>query len=70
MDLDTIKKYIGHKIYIVLKSGFKYKFFFEEKYLVDNTKLSFTGMNGEPVDFYITEISFITYSKDGGQNGK
>lgn len=63
MDKETIQKYIGHKVFLTLRNGLKYKIFLKEECLVEE-KLSFTGKFGEPIDLEISEISFITISNE------
>ena len=63
MDKETIKKYIGHKVFLTLRNGLKYKIILNQECIVENN-LSFTGKYGEPIDLEISEISFITVSND------
>lgn len=63
MDKETIQKYIGHKVFLTLRNGLKYKILLKEECLVEET-LSFTGKFGEPIDLEISEISFITISNE------
>ena len=63
MDKEIIKKYIGHKVFLTLRNGLKYKILLLPKCIIENN-LSFTGKYGEPIDLEISEISFITISND------
>lgn len=63
MDKETIKKYIGHKVFLTLRNGLKYKILLLSECINDNS-LSFTGKYGEPIDLEISEISFITISNE------
>lgn len=63
MDKETIQKYIGHKVFLTLKNGLKYKILLNENLINDNC-LSFTGKFDEPIDLEISEISFITISNE------
>jgi len=67
MDKEIIKKYIGHLIFFNLKNGLKYKIKLCPEYL-NGDCLSFTGKFGEPIDFDISEISFITISNQENFN--
>jgi len=67
MDIQDIKKYIGFKVFLVLKNGFKYKIILSDEYVKGNT-ISFLDKFGTPVDFDVSEISFITFSNNGGDN--
>ncbi len=69
MELQSIKRYIGKKVFLYLKSGFKYKFLLKKEYIIGNT-ISFTGKFGEPIDFDFEEISFITVSDDEREEKK
>ena len=69
MELHSIKRYIGRKVFLYLKNGFKYKFFLKEEYIVGNT-ISFTGKFGEPIDITFEEISFMTVSDDEREGKK
>ncbi len=63
MDKETIQKYIGHKVFLTLRNGLKYKILLKEDCLSEEN-LSFTGKFGEPIDLEISEISFITISNE------
>jgi len=63
MDLRAIERYIGRKVFICLKNGFKYKFLLERENIIGNI-ISFTGKYGEPIDIGLEEISFITVAED------
>jgi len=67
MDKQNLQKYINKKVYLVLKSGFKYKFVLKEEYII-NESLSFKDYKNKDVDFDIEDISFITESTDEVQN--
>jgi len=69
MESKDLEKYFGHKVFLTLVSGFKYKFILKEEYVSDEI-LSFDDKYGNPVDFNISAINFITISRDdGGNNG-
>ncbi len=63
MDKETIQKYIGHKVFLTLRNGLKYKILLLPE-CITNDSLSFTGKFGEPIDLEISEISFITVSNE------
>lgn len=63
MDIQTIQKFFGRKVFLILKSGFKYKILLTQDNLKDRV-LSFYGIHGEPVSVDIDEISLITISYD------
>ena len=63
MDEETIQKYIGHKVFLTLRNGLKYKILLKPECIVGDS-LSFTGKYGEPIDLEISEISFITVSNE------
>ena len=44
MDKQNLQKYINKKVYLVLKSGFKYKFVLKEEYII-NESLSFSKIS-------------------------
>jgi len=64
MDIETLEKYIGHKVFLTLKNGFKYKFILNREN-ISGTTVSFKGKWNEDVDFDISEIAFITISSGG-----
>ena len=66
MDKDILKKYLNHKVLLTLENGFRYKFILQQEHINGDT-ISFLGKFGEPVDFKISEISFITFA-DGDYN--
>jgi len=66
MDIKTVKKYVGHKVFLSLRNGLKYKIELKAENIKEG-KLSFLGKFGEPIDVEIEEISFITYSYGGGR---
>jgi len=66
MEIHDIQKYIGTKVFLVLRNGFKYKIILKEEYIRGNT-ISFPDKFGNPVDFDVSEISFITLSNDGSK---
>ena len=66
MDIQTIYKYLHHTVLLDLNNGFRYKIKLTEDIIVGDT-LSFIGKKGEPVDFKISEIAFITISKEDSQ---
>jgi len=63
MDKEIINKYIGHTVFLSLENGFKYKILLKPEYVL-NDIISFNGKYGEPIDFKISEISFITISEN------
>ena len=63
MDIETLNRYIGHKVLLTLENGFRYKIILKKE-IIKNDTLSFTGKFGEPIDFKISEISFITIAED------
>ena len=63
MDLKTIEKYIGRRILFKTRLGFKYIIILKQEYIKDNI-ISFNKQNGDPVDIDISEITFVSYSKD------
>lgn len=69
MEKETIQKYIDKKVYLILKSGFKYKIILRRD-CVKGTTISFLDRFGVPVDFDLSEIAFITISKLKGKNKK
>ncbi len=62
MEIETIQKYIDKKVFLILKSGFKYKFILKQD-CINGTTISFLDKFNVPVDFDISEIAFITISK-------
>ncbi len=69
MDIETIQKYIDKKVYLILKSGFKYKIILRRA-CVKGTTISFLDKFNVPVDFDVSEIAFITISKFKEKNKK
>jgi len=69
MEIETIQKYIDKKVYLILKSGFKYKIILRRD-CVKGTTVSFLDKFGVPVDFDLSEIAFITISKLKEKNKK
>jgi len=70
MEKKELYKYVGRKVFLMLTSGFKYKFDLEEEFIGENG-LSFDDKFGNPVNFDFSAINFITISRDdrGVQNG-
>lgn len=67
MEKDDLQKYLGHLVFLTLKSGFQYKFKIEDKDIKEDS-ISIIDKYGNPVDFNISTIEFITISKDDGGN--
>jgi hypothetical protein len=67
MDENTITKYLGRKVFLILKNGFMYKVFLGENSF-NNNVLSFLDKDNNPVDIDISTIDFITISNDRREN--
>ena len=67
MDLQNIKQYIDKKVFFTLKNGFRYKIILKEEYVIGDT-ISFPDKYNNPVSINLSEISFITISKENGEN--
>ena len=65
MEKQDIVKYLGHKVFLTVASGFKYKIILSNE-IVKEDSLSFKDKYGNPVDFKFEAINFITISKDDG----
>lgn len=63
MDKESIQKYLGHKVFLNLRNGLKYKIILKEEFIKGDV-LSFTGKFNEPIDVSISEITFITISNE------
>lgn len=67
MEIQTMSRYIGKKVFLTLKNGFRYKFQLNEENIVEDT-ISFEGKFGEPIDILISDINFITVADERGDN--
>lgn len=67
MEAKDLQKYIDRKVFLTLDSGFKYKFILKDG-LISGEVISFTDKFGNPVDFNISTINFITISRDDRSN--
>jgi len=63
MEKRDFEKYVNKKVYLILKSNFKYKFTLTDDCIKDNS-LSFLDKFGNPVDVDFDNITFITVSTD------
>ncbi len=70
MEIDNIRKYLGKKVFLILKSGYKYKCYLEEN-AMNGTTLSFKDKFDYDVDIDLSEISYISIAhEDMGKDGK
>jgi hypothetical protein len=63
MEIDNIKKYLGKRVFLILKSGYKYKCYLEKNSLTGTT-LSFKDKFDYDVDIDISEISYISIARE------
>ena len=67
MERADFDKYLDKRVFMILKSGFKYKVILTYD-CIKETSLSFLDKFNNPVDVDFDDIAFITISNDGGYN--
>jgi len=63
MEIDNIKKYLGKRVFLILKSGYKYKCHLDKNSL-NGATLSFKDKFDYDVDIDISEISYISIARE------
>lgn len=58
MELETIKRYIGKRVFLTLKNGFKYKVTLDKNSLT-NKSLTFPDLFNNLISVDIEEINYI-----------
>ena len=67
METKTVEKYLEKRVFVILKSGFRYTFNFKKENLIGNT-ISISDKFNETVDFSISDIILIKEAKKWSDN--
>lgn len=63
MDIKDLEKYIGKKVFFILRNGFKYKIILKPEFIRGEI-LSFPDKFNDLVSFNISEINFIKVTNE------